>query len=294
MPTVHVDDGRGATAASPDSRADVGMAEADAATAAAAAGVQVDDISDLADAAAAERVSREVWGQATGSATEVVLALANAGTTVLVARDIREPTLPVVGFAIGFLGWSDGLHLHSHQVGVVAPVRGRGVGYAIKLAQRARCLAHGITEMRWTYDPLLASNARFNLVRLGARPVAFLPNCYGIMEDAINGTDRSDRFEVAWSLAHPLVGARRPPVPRGTPVLAMDSGGSPRRIGRARPRATIAIPADYAALRAAGDPMARRWREVSGEVFAEAFTRGLPAAYFDNGSYVLAGDPSGD
>jgi hypothetical protein len=80
-----------------------------------------------------------------------------------------------VGFALGFLGWEGGVHLHSHQVGVIHELRSAGVGYALKLAQRAQALRHGVTEMRWTYDPMLFANARFNLVRLGARPVGVLP-----------------------------------------------------------------------------------------------------------------------
>ena len=58
----------------------------------------------------------------------------------------------------------------------------------------------GIQEVRWTYDPLLARNARFNLGRLGAVAVGLLPAFYGQMTDRLNRGDRSDRFEVRWLL----------------------------------------------------------------------------------------------
>jgi len=32
----------------------------------------------------------------------------------------------------------------------------------------------------WTYDPLIRRNAYFNLVKLGARPVEYLRNFYGV------------------------------------------------------------------------------------------------------------------
>ena len=66
----------------------------------------------------------------------------------------RLPAGPL-GFALGWLGWEGGVHFHSHQVGVRSGGRGTGVGAALKLAQRALCLEQGITEMRWTFDPLL-------------------------------------------------------------------------------------------------------------------------------------------
>ena len=97
--------------------------------------------------------------------------------------------------------------------------RGRGIGVALKLRQRAVCLAHGVTEMRWTYDPLIRRNARLNLVRLGAEVVAFLPDFYGELGDAITGADRSDRFEVRWRLDAPRTVRRSPshPHPSGVP-----------------------------------------------------------------------------
>ena len=77
---------------------------------------------------------------------------------------------------------------------------GRAVGTAIKLHQRDWALAHGGTAITWTYDPLVARNAHFNLNRLGARPERYLLDVYGELRDDLNRGDPSDRLLVRWSL----------------------------------------------------------------------------------------------
>jgi predicted GNAT superfamily acetyltransferase len=259
----------------------------DAEAAARAAGVQVAEVTSLADARAAERVACDVWGPAIGAKADLVRALSNAGTAALVARDLDAPGSPAIGFALGFIGWRGGMHLHSHQVAVLEAARGRGVGPALKLAQRAECLRHGITAIRWTFDPLLARNARFNLVRLGARVVAFLPDFYGQMADMINTDDTSDRFEVEWRLDVPVPLKPSAVVAPNGPILSADEYGGPRRTGEIQPGGTVHIPPDYAILRATGDSKAKQWRQATGDVFAAAFGAGLTVAEFLDSRYVL-------
>jgi hypothetical protein len=162
------------------------------------------------------------WGKGRGFDRATLQALDHAGNTILVAvpalpvveerpaqpdASRNPPTAPVpvvpIGATLGFLGWSGGLHLHSHMNAVDPAARGRGIGVALKLRQRAVCLAHGVAEMRWTYDPLIRRNAHLNVVRLGAEVVAFHPDFYGRLDDAITGADHSDRFEVRWRLDAP-------------------------------------------------------------------------------------------
>ena len=117
------------------------------------------------------RTMEGIWGPEIVPPRNLLRGMAISGNCLLVAWRNSDP----VGFALGWLGWGGGIHFHSHQVGVMAGERGGGVGYALKLAQRALCLDHGVVEMRWTFDPMLLSNARFNLGRLGAVIVDFLP-----------------------------------------------------------------------------------------------------------------------
>ena len=176
----------------------VGVADWDVAHATAdLAGVSIVALTELADAERTRDVIEAVWGDAQEIPRELIRALQLAGTVLLGGEADGE----LVGFVLGFPGISGGLHLHSHMLGVVPSWQARGVGYALKLAQRAACLDAGIAEIRWTYDPLVYRNARFNLVKLRARGIRFLPAFYGEMTDRLNRGDRSDRFEVSWRLS---------------------------------------------------------------------------------------------
>lgn len=238
-----------------------------------------------------------IWGEGRGMDRATLQAIDHAGNTVLVAvpaaslppgdepalgaaRDAGglpaapDPALPL-GATLGFLGWSGGLHMHSHMNAVDAAARGRGIGVALKLRQRALCLAHGITEMRWTYDPLIRRNARMNLVRLGAEVIAFHPDFYGELRDAITGADRSDRFEVRWRLDSPrtLRALARGPLP------AWSSEGGLRLV------------ADFEALRVSDPDAAARLRDASREALAAlAEGSGLRAELDENGDYVFTRD----
>jgi predicted GNAT superfamily acetyltransferase len=255
-----------------------GLARRASELAAADAGVRIIALEAVEEVRRIAFVIQEVWGKHQIVRDDMLRALAHAGG-VLLAAEPCNPTAQVggrddsiYGYALGFLGWNRGAHLHSHQVAVSPRVQGRGVGYALKLAQRAECLEHGVDEIRWTFDPLLMRNARFNLTRLGARVIGFLPNCYGRMGDAINGDDLSDRFEVSWQLGRD----ERPTIIAGDPLLTVDAEGFPRRTGaRVAPGATVAIPPDYHRLRIVRDPRASAWRATTRAIFAECFASGL-------------------
>jgi predicted GNAT superfamily acetyltransferase len=167
--------------------------------------------------------------------------------------------------------------------------RHRGVGYALKLAQRAQALDQDIRLVRWTFDPLVARNAFFNLQKLGAVIDRFERSFYGEMTDALNRGDRSDRFVVRWDLG-------RPPGPRsvtvsGDPVvLRRGDGRRPERAPDATDDAAILeIPRDHASMRESAPALAEAWREAVAEVAEVCLARGLVAAVFDRGrsAYVF-------
>ncbi|MDM4762509.1 GNAT family N-acetyltransferase [Galbitalea sp. SE-J8] len=196
-----------------------------------------------------------IWGAGRAGDPALLRVIAHAGNSVLAAyRDER-----IVGAALGVLGWTDGLHLHSHMVAVDPGLRAGGVGFAIKLAQRAECLDHGVAEMRWTFDPLIRRNAHLNLVKLGARVLAYRPHFYGELADAINGDDATDRFEVGWRLDAPLGAA-----PAGGP-------------------AEVVLPPDYEALRREDAAAARVLRATSGAAFASAAAAGRGIRFTGDG-----------
>src|SRR5438093_8046967 len=156
-----------------------------------AAGISVEPLTELEDAEGIRRVLGKLWGEDILDGG-IIRAVQHAGGLLYGAKSNDD----LIGFVLGFAGFDEGLHVHSHILGVLPDWQGRGVGYALKLAQRARCLDEGIGEVRWTYDPLVARNARFNLVKLGCIATRLLRGFYGEMTDNLNKGDRSDRFEV--------------------------------------------------------------------------------------------------
>lgn len=214
------------------------------------------------DVPGAQGVIAGAWGAPQIPQSNLLRALAHAGNPVLVG--VRSDR--VVGVAFGFLGWDDGVHLHSHMAAVAGGIESTGIGYALKLAQRAACLSHGITEIRWTFDPMIARNAHFNLVKLGAEVRRFLPNHYGEMDDPVNSGDASDRFEVSWQLDAAGVEAG--------PALPLHDGPEVER---------VPIPDDFLALRRSDPDAARAARQRVRARFGELFSHGLEPTWGSGG-----------
>ena len=174
--------------------------------AAEAARVSIRELTDLADLEAACRLFDEIWRPSPANpplTLELMRALTKAGNYAAGAYDGTR----LVGACVGFFGPPAEESLHSHIAGVSADMAGRSVGFALKLHQRAWALRRDVTEIAWTFDPLVRRNAYFNLVKLGARPAEYLPNFYGGMNDGINGGADSDRLLMHWDLRSPLVAA---------------------------------------------------------------------------------------
>ena len=100
--------------------------------------------------------------------------------------------------------------LHSHVACVRPGLEGRGIGAALKFAQRDFVLAAGVHHITWTFDPLVRRNAYFNLMVLGAQAVEYHESFYGPMFDGLNRGDESDRLLVSWSLDAPSAPDPRP------------------------------------------------------------------------------------
>jgi len=260
--------------------------------AAASAAVSLISLTTIADSVAVHALVSRVWGEEE-LRPSLARAFQHAGCGVYGAADADGG---LVGFVLGFLGWNGGMHMHSHMLAVLPEWRSRGVGYSPKLAQRAACLEAGVDEARWTYDPLVTRNARFNLVKLGTVATSFFPDFYGEMTDRINKGDRSDRFEVRWRLGSERVGravsrtARQPPA--GPVLLACVGQGDmprPKETGaQPEPGAVVELPPDHSALRAGDAALGLEWRETSARAFQACFDAGLAAAWIDRqGRYVF-------
>ena len=275
------------------------------------AGVTVDEVHEIDELVELNRVIDAVWHrEGDAVAMEMLRALAHSGNCILAARSGTE----MVGATVSFRGIHEGRPtLHSHITGIVPGSQLRGVGLALKLRQRAWALANGIESVTWTFDPLVARNAHFNLTKLGAEAGEYLVDFYGTLHDDANGDDATDRLLAVWRLASPRVARAlsgltpAPPVEillrEGAPVvLDIAAGGRPLLAGLAAwaetapeppGRALARIPDDILAVRSRDRRQADQWRGALRDVMTTLLAQGLrPVGAIAPGWYVFGADGS--
>lgn len=226
----------------------------------------------------------QIWAPRAGRVPlEASLLVALLHSDNYVAGAFQDARL--IGVCVGFFTAPTESSLHSHIAGVRTSYVGRGVGAALKLHQRAWGLAHGVTSITWTFDPLVARNAYFNLERLGARGVEYVTDFYGAMSDGVNDGQGSDRLVACWDLtAWPPIHHSDDPVP---PAL---------ELGRVREPVLLAVPADATGCRVAvpddievlrrTDPgLAAEWRRMTREVFTDLSRKGWHITGFDRSGF---------
>ncbi|MDP9340989.1 MAG: GNAT family N-acetyltransferase [Actinomycetota bacterium] len=258
--------------------------------AASAAGVTLRPLTTLKEADRVLAVMVATWGSEDQLTRDFVRALQGSGTVPWGAFDGEE----LVGYVLGFLGMDpeDGLHVHSHMLAVLPGRRHAGLGHALKLAQRAQALDAGVHTVRWTFDPLVARNAYFNLVKLGALADRFHRHYYGDMGDDVNRGERSDRLEARWDLDLVSDGVTVGPPEDAEVVLGRDGTDERPTPTTVRPPgrfpALVWIPSDYSSLRGRDPGLAGRWRDAAAEAIEACRSAGMVASSFlREGAYVF-------
>lgn len=177
---------------------------------------------------------------------------------------------------------------YSHMMAVHKDYQNLGLGARLKWAQRERALAEGRNFIKWTWEPMQARNAHFNLNRLGVVAHTYSENFYGtdyVTDPAqrlssVRGL-ASDRLFASWELASPRVqklasGAHAPAPPD--------------------PVATIEIPADWNSLLQIDVNAAKQEQLRVRSEFVQAFSAGLVCAGFERGPshprYLLYNTPA--
>lgn len=234
--------------------------------AALAAGVTLRPL-DAAHSWAAARLLTDLWGSTVIEAP-MMTALSHSGAYVAGAFTADDD---LVAVCVGYFAQPLGTTVHSHVTGVRPDHARRGIGLALKLDQRAWCLERGLTRLTWTFDPLIARNAAFNIGRLGAGIGAYLVDFYGSMTDAVNAGHGSDRLLAQWDLNVPWP---PPPTPRRDP-------------DERRKAAAVALPADIEALRRSDPALAARWRDDVRRQLADRIGHGWNVTGFDDDRYFL-------
>lgn len=266
-----------------------------AVTAAAQVGVEVRELETVPEMRLACELLEDIWnarGSSAPASANLLRALHHAGHSVAGAFACGR----LVGAAVAFRAdRGAGPELHSHVVGVAAEMRGRNVGFAMKLHQRGWALEREIETMTWTFDPLVRRNAFFNIGKLGARPLEYLPDFYGSMDDGINTGDASDRILLSWDLT-------RPPMAGGNRVAEGDTNQSPlREIGLAvdedgrpvvgdctAPSVLVRVPSDIERMRQEDRELAAQWRTALRDALGGLMASGAEVTGFTrDGWYVV-------
>jgi predicted GNAT superfamily acetyltransferase len=181
----------------------------------------------------------------------------------------------LVGFVHHMAGVSSRSEIfgYSHMMAVAFEYQNKGVGARLKWSQRARALAEGRSFIKWTWDPMQARNAHFNLNRLGVIVRSYAENFYGTdypvspipASDGTTSID-SDRLFAEWKLQS----RRVEKFAAGEPAIITTS-----------PQKTITIPANWTALMKADVATARQELMRVRDEFLSAFGAGLICAGFD-------------
>jgi predicted GNAT superfamily acetyltransferase len=205
----------------------------------------------------------------------------------------------LVGFVHTLAGVRAGAEAfaYSHMMAVAAEYQNKGVGARLKWSQRERALQEGKRFIKWTWDPMQARNAYFNLNRLGVVVTSYAENFYGTdyvtsptlqtaeMAATAPGID-SDRLFADWYLDSRRVMqlAKTFSVASAAAAGAAGSQRDDQAEPELPPNATIDIPTDWTKLCKVNPVQAKLEQLRVRREFQDAFAAGLVAAGFERSS----------
>jgi predicted GNAT superfamily acetyltransferase len=229
--------------------------------------IEIRECTSLEELAECVELQREVFALPEGELSPVrhFVVTKNAGGFVIGAFENGR----MAGFVLSVPAFLRGERaFYSHMTGVRPEFQSLGLGAKLKWAQRERALAEGVKYIKWTFEPVKARNAYFNLEKLGAIVCEYQENFYGVDYAAAPESKiglASDRLFAEWHLV-------------SEKAVALSKGE--RYKNSADPAAAIVIMNDWARLVTA-DPAAALAEQlrIRGE-FQEAFTSGFVARGF--------------
>jgi len=230
--------------------------------------IKVVSLKSISEQGFARSIFDKVWSSQKGTeiTPNLLMAMVHNGA-YLSGAFIKKVC---VGASLAFPAVTNELHLHSHMTAVLHEFRNQGVGHALKIDQWNWAKKNNYKKISWTYDPLVARNAKLNLNKLGANISGYFSNFYGDMSDVLNAGDESDRLMVSWRtdteapkvrelITNPLLGD----------IL-------------------IAIPEDIIAIRSKNPSQSMKWRSQVRDQFLAAFEKnGTVVGFSTNNEYVV-------
>jgi predicted GNAT superfamily acetyltransferase len=230
--------------------------------------IQVRRLETLTDQTLGRQIFDQTWAMDSGTeiTPNLLQAMVHSGA-YLSGAFIDEKC---VGAAFAFPATTEGLHLHSHMTAVLVKYRDKGIGYSLKIDQWNWAKKNNYKEITWTFDPLVARNAKLNLIKLGVDISAYYPNFYGDMPDALNAGDESDRVMASWKVY-------------GEQPVAKSVITNPDKADT-----LIKIPEDIVTIRSEDISENLKWRHKVREEFMRAFEKGGKVVGFSaNNEYVV-------
>ena len=165
---------------------------------------------------------------------------------------------------------------YSHMMAVAKDYQNKGIGAQLKWAQRKKALEEGRDFIKWTWDPMQARNAHFNLNRLGVVVEGFGDNFYGTdynSDPAQREEERpglqSDRLFASWQL-------------KSDRVCRLGAGEN-HSVG-AEVVERIAVPAEWSKLVKSDVVKAREVQQRVRTEFKKSFANNLVCAAFERGT----------
>lgn len=259
-------------------------------------------LASLDDYEACVALQRATWGADFSEVVPVAILKVSQriGGVTAGAFDTRGEML---GFVFGMTGVENGRLVHwSDMLAVRADAQGRDLGFRLKCYQRELLLPLGVETVYWTFDPLVARNAWFNITKLGAGIAEYVENMYGETDSPLHAGLGTDRLVVAWPIQDAAVAAR---LARANTDVAEAADNAPMVNVRQRgdqvepshdtslpgaPKVRIAVPPDIHALQQTVRAAGQRWRASTRRAFQHYFAHGYRVDTFDRetATYVLA------
>lgn len=197
----------------------------------------------------------------------------------------------LIGFVMAIASMHSGMPgQHSCMLAVLPSYQNQGIGWQLKMAQRAAALERGVSVITWTFDPLEARNAHLNLNKLGAIARTYFPDHYGQSSSEYHSGLGTDRLLAEWWIASQrtraiLAGHRPQPIAmesaeKVNAVYEIGAGlpaSSEPRLEMESARLLVEIPSDIQSLKRTDHELARDWRNKSRRALKHYLDRGYAA-----------------
>ena len=240
-------------------------------------------------------LQRETWGRDftdTVPVTMMGIAVRMGG----ICMGAFDPDGELQGAVFGVTGPRGGELGHwSHILAVRKEARNLGIGKRLKFAQRKAAAAMGVDAAYWSFDPLVARNANFNLNRLGASVLEYVPDMYGTTNSVLHRLG-TDRLIARWDLGDDpgVVVRERRDVTVGAGTMGRVVLGVPGEC-RVPPGdadfVEVAVPADIRSVEERCFDEALAWRSANRSAFVGLLEEGFEVVGFalgrEYGRYVL-------